>query len=579
MGDERVQRKLAAILAVDVVSFSRMMDEDEAGTLAQLKTLRRELFEPKTAQYGGRTFKNTGDGALVEFQSANDAFQCAVEIQRALVRRNADVPEDRRITLRMGMSLGDVMVDGDDLYGNGVNVAARMESLAEPGEIYISGNVHEHVGDLLDVILEDLGEQKVKNISQPVRTFRVGLGRPQVPSELEASEPPESDKGGLIMRATDRPSIAVLPFENMSGDPEQDYFGDGMAEDIITSLSRFRFCNVIARNSSFTYKGRNVDLRQVGRELSARYVIEGSVRKGGSRLRITAQLIETTSGNHLWAEKYDGTLDEVFDLQDRITEGVVGAIEPSVRLAEIERARRKRPDSLDAYDLYLQALPHAWAYTPTDSEKASELLETALRIDPEYTAAHGLAAFCNGNLATLVPGHPRRAVSVQHARAVLGPDTDDSLALAFATWSLAFFDHDYDVALDAVKRALRLTPSSPPVLAFGALVEAYAGHFDSAVEHAEASLRLSPFDPMRFIAEMASSYGFFFTDRFDDASEAAQRSVNINPQFVPGLILLVASLTRAGRLEAAQGAAARLLSLRPDFRVGEFAQVGRFNRA
>ncbi len=255
---------------------------------------------------------------------------------------------------------------------------------------------------------------------------------------------------------------------------------------------------------------------------------------------------------------------------------MAGAIEPSVRLAEIERARRKRPDSLDAYDLYLQALPHAWAYTPAGSEKAIELLETALRIDPGYVAAHGLAAFSNGNLATLYPGHPRGPVAVEHARAVLGPDTDDSLALAFAAWALAFFERDYSVALDAVKRALTLTPNSPAVLSFGALVETYAGRFDDAIKHAEVSLRLSPFDPMRFLAELAAAYCHFFTERFDDAGEAAQRSVHINPQFVPAVILTVASLTRAEQPEAAQAAAKRLLDLRPDFHVGEFVQVGRF---
>jgi tetratricopeptide (TPR) repeat protein len=269
-------------------------------------------------------------------------------------------------------------------------------------------------------------------------------------------------------------------------------------------------------------------------------------------------------------------LEDVFDLQDRITEGVVGAIEPSVRLAEIERARRKRPDSLDAYDLYLQALPHAWAYSAPESEKAVELLDTALRIDPGYVAARGLAAFSNGNLATLVPGHPRGPVAVRHARAVLGPDTDDSLALAFAAWAIAFFERDYNVALDAVKRALALTPNSPSVLSFSALVEAYAGRFDMAIEHAEASLRLSPFDPLRFMAELAAAYGHFFSERFDDAGEAAQRSVHINPQFIPAVILLVASLTRAKKPEAARAAAEQLLDLSPDFHVGEFVQVGRF---
>ncbi|MFQ5974641.1 MAG: hypothetical protein ACE5Q3_20140, partial [Alphaproteobacteria bacterium] len=375
---------------------------------------------------------------------------------------------------------------------------------------------------------------------------------------------------------SDKPSIAVLPFDNLSGDPEQEYFADGIAEDFITALSRFRSFFVIARNSSFTYKGRNVDVRQVGRELGVRYVLEGSVRRAGNRLRITAQLVEAATGNHLWAERYDGVLEDVFDLQDRITEGVAGAIEPSVRLAEIERARRKRPDSLDAYDLYLRALPHAWAYTWAEAEKAVELLESALRIDPGYVAAHGLAAWCNGHFASFVHDHPRRSVAVQHARAVLGPDAEDSLALAFAAWALAFFERDYDVSLDAIRRALASTPNSPIVLSLGALVYAYAGRFDAAIKHAEASLRLSPFDPMRFLAELAAAYGHFFTERYDDAAEAAQRCTHINPQFVPAVAFAVASCMRAGQQQAARTAAERLLSLNPDFHVGDWVRLGRF---
>jgi TolB-like protein len=362
----------------------------------------------------------------------------------------------------------------------------------------------------------------------------------------------------------------------MSGDPEQGYFADGMAEDIITALSHFRWIFVIARNSSFTYKGRAVDVRTVGRELGARYVLEGSVRKGGNRLRINAQLIETETGNHLWAEKYDGALEDVFDLQDRITEGVAGAIEPSLRQAEIERARRKRPDSLDAYDLYLRALPHAWAYTEAESEEAIELLEKALRIDAGYVAAHGLAAWCNARFAWVSTDDPRRSAAILHARAVLGPNTDDSLALAFAGWALAFLERDYDVALDAIKQALAYTPNSPIVLSLAALVQAYAGQFSTAIKYAEASLRLSPFDPMRFSAELAAAYGHFFSERYDDAAEAAQRSSHINPQFVPAVTLIVASRTRGGHTHAAQVAAERLLSLNPDFHVGDFARVGRF---
>jgi TolB-like protein len=567
MAEERVQRRLAAILAADVVGYSRLMEADEEGTRVCLRNLQTDLIDPQIATDGGRIVKTMGDGILAEFPSAVDAVRSALAIQKAIVEQNDSLPENRRITFRVGINLGDIIVEGDDIHGDGVNVAARLEGLCEPGEVYISGSVHEQVAGKLAASFDDLGHQAVKNMAKPVRVYRAG-------AEATPTAPPES--AGKAPPLPDKPSIAVLPFANMSGDPEQDYFADGIAEDIITALSRFRWFFVIARNSSFTYKGRNVDVRQVGRELGARYVLEGSVRKDGNRLRITAQLVESATGNHLWAERYDGALEDVFDLQDQITEGVVGAIEPSVRLAEIERARRKRPDSLDAYDLYLRALPHAWAFTPAEVEKAIELLEMALRIDPGYVAAHGLAAWCNGHFSTLVPGHPRGPVSVQHARAVLGPDTDDSLALASAAWALAFFERDYDVAIDAIKRALAFTPNSPIVLSFSALVHAYAGRFDVAIKHAEASLRLSPFDPMRFLAELAAAYGHFFTERYDDAGEAARRSAHINPKFVPAATLVVASCTRSGHPQAAQAAAGRLLSLSPDFRVADFVRIGRF---
>jgi TolB-like protein len=567
MAEERVQRRLAAILAADVVGYSRLIEADEAGTRKRLRALQSELLDPQMAADGGRVVKTSGDGILVEFGSAVDAVRNALGIQRAMQQHNADVPKDRRIEFRVGINLGDVIVEEDDIHGEGVNVAARLEGLCGPGEVYVSGTVHDHVEGKLDATFDDLGEQTVKNITKLVRVYRVRDLTGEQLSHKGSDAPPS---------VSDKPSIAVLPFENMSGDPEQEYFADGMAEDIITALSRFRWFFVIARNSSFTYKGHAVDVRTVGRELGARYVLEGSVRKGGNRLRINAQLIETETGNHLWAEKYDGAVEDVFDLQDRITEGVAGAIEPSLRQAEVERARRKRPDSLDAYDLYLRALPHAWAWKPAEAEKAIELLEAALRIDPEYVAAHGLAAFCNSIFANFVSGDPRRSVSIQHARAVLGPETDDSLALTFAAFALAFFERDYEVALDAVKRALAITPNSPVVLSFGAAVHAFASHFDAGIKHAEASLRLSPFDPMRFIAEMAAAYGYFFTERYDEAAEAAQRSAHINPQFVPAVALIVASRMRGGQPKAAQAAAKRLLSLNADFHVEDFVRVGRF---
>jgi len=565
MVEERVQRRLAAILAADVVGYSHLIGIDEEGTLARLKQVRKAFIEPKITENGGRTVKLMGDGTLVEFPSAIDAVRFAFDLQREMEQQNAALPENVRIVFRIGINLGDIVIDGDDILGDAVNIAARLEGIAQSGGICVSGKVYEEVNGKLDIEFDDLGPQEVKNIAQPIPVYRIVLGL-QAPSleHTKATQP-----------LPDKPSIAVLPFDNLSGDAEQEYFGDGIAEDIITALSHFRWFFVIARNSTFSYKGKSLDVRTIGQELGVRYVLEGSVRRGGDRLRITAQLIEAATGNHLWAEKYDGAMEDVFDLQDRITEGVVGAVEPSVRLAEIERARRKRPDSLDAYDLYLQALPHAWIFTEAEVEKAIRLIDKALRIDPGYAAAHGLAAWCNGHFLSF-PGDSRGAVSVRHAREVLGPDTDDPLALAFAGWALALFERDYDVALDAIKRALAYTPNNPIVLNLGALVRAYAGQFSAAIKDAEASLRLSPFDPMRFMAELAAAYGHFFTEQYEDAAEAAQRSTYINPHFIPAVVLLVASCTRGGQPQAAQTAAERLLSLNPEFRIGEFARVGRF---
>jgi adenylate cyclase len=568
VGEDRVDRRLAAIFAGDIAGYSRLMGADEEGTLRQLKAHRKELVDPKITEHRGRVVKTTGDGMLVEFVSVVDAMRCAVDIQRGMIERNAEVATDKRIEFRIGINVGDIISDANDIYGDGVNVAARLEALATPGGILVSRNVYDQVRDKLSFRFEDMGEQTVKNIARPIGIHRVQLdavGTGMVEGRAPAEAP-----------ASNRATLAVLPFTNLSGEPEQEYFADGIAEDLITALSRFRWFLVVARNSSFTYKGRAVDVRTVGRELGVRYVLEGSVRKGGSRLRITAQLIDAATGSHLWAEKYDGALEDVFDLQDRITEGVAGAIEPSIRLAEIERARRKRPDNLDAYDLYLRALPHAWVWAPAEAEKAIEILDAALRIDPGYVAAHGLAAWCNTICTTIIPSDPRRSDAIKHARAVLSPNTDDSLALSFAAHAIAFCERDYDAALDAVHRALASAPNSPIVLGLSAMVNAFAGRFDVAIQHAQASLRLSPFDPMRFTAEMAAGYGHFFTGRYDEAADAAHRAAHINPKFVPALAVVAASLARGGKQKAAQAAVAQLLSVRPNFRVGEFIRVGRF---
>ena len=346
-------RKLAAILAADVVGFSRLTGADEDRTLARLRALRSDLIDPTIAVHNGRVVKRTGDGALVEFRSVVDAVRCAIEVQNSMIERNAGVPPERRIEFRIGIHLGDVVEESDgDIMGDGVNIAARLEGVAQPGAICISEDAYRQVKSRLDLAINDLGETKLKNIAEPVRIYQLQVGHAAQSVTLAQSAATES--ASALLALPDKPSIAVLPFQNMSGDPDQEYFCDGMAEDMITGLSRIRWLFVIVRNSSFTYKGKVVDVKQVGRELGVRYVLEGSVRKAGSRIRITCQLIEAETGSHLWAERYDRDLTDIFALQDEITMSVIGAIEPSVRQAEIERVKRKRPENLDAYDLALR---------------------------------------------------------------------------------------------------------------------------------------------------------------------------------------------------------------------------------
>jgi TolB-like protein/class 3 adenylate cyclase len=403
-------RRLAAILAADVVGYSRLMGEDEEGTLAALKTLWRDLSDPKIKEHHGRIVKTTGDGLLVEFGSVVDAVRCAVEVQREMAERNIAIPAERRIEFRMGINLGDIIKDNGDIYGNGVNVAARLEALAGPGGICVSRVVRDQVRDKLDFAFEDGGEQQVKNIARPVRVFRVHLGEVATAAVQPMREP-------AALPLPDKPSLAVLPFQNMIGDPEQEYFADGIVEDITTAIARLPWLFVIARNSSFTYKGKSVDVKQVGRELGVRYVLEGSVRKAGSRVRITGQLIDTATGAHIWADRFDGALDDIFELQDQVASSVAGAIEPRLRLSEIERATRKPTDSLDAYDLYLRALAQFYRFTEESLGEAVRLARQALAIDPSYASAAAMVGWC------------RTAQRVQGWEALSGDDLAEGVRL------------------------------------------------------------------------------------------------------------------------------------------------------
>jgi TolB-like protein len=557
----RVERRLAAVLAADVAGYSRLVGIDEEGTLARLRSVRMELIDAAVAVHGGRIINTTGDGILVEFPSVVDAGRCALEVQRGLAERDVGTPEDRRIALRIGIHLGDVVVDGTDLLGDAVNIAARLEGIAEPGGIYMSDDAWRQVRDKLPVTFVDLGDQSLKNIARPVHVYRIDMG---------AAPPPP-------LALPDKPSIAVLPFQNMSGDAEQEYFTDGMVEDIITGLSRIKWLFVIARHSTFAYKGKSVDIKQIGRELGVRYVLEGSVRKGGNRLRITGQLIDAETGVHVWADRYDGVLEDVFDLQDRITETIVGIIEPSVRRAEIERARRKRPDSLGAYELYLRALPHMYSAMPEDAIVAQGYLEQALALDPDYAAVHAALALCHearfrsGGFA-----EADRVEGERHARVALALGTDDATALAFAGIVVLHLAGDFEAGSAAIARALSLNGSCATALYWGAHLHAWSGDVTLAEEYANRALRLSPFDPLSYEAHVAFAAVCARRGRHDEAAASFARAIQANPRFSVLYALQAGMLGLGGRVEEARAVARRLLELEPAFRVGSFIAFAHF---
>src|SRR5690606_5777850 len=442
--NQRVERKLAAILAADVAGYARLMGLDEVGTL-RLLTERRQILDDVIAEHGGRIANTAGDSVLAEFPSTVAAVQCAIEAQERLAKAGERDPAERRLDCRIGGHAGDVMVRGGDLFGDGVNIAARLQTLAEPGGVCVSGAVHEHVHKVLPLRFIDLGPQVVKQSDDPVRAYQISTGKARRGSGRARPDRP----GPLPLPG--RPSIAVLPFTNLSGDPEQEYFADGLVEDIITALSRVRSFFVIARNSSFTYKGRAVDIRQVSRELGVRYVLEGSIRKAGSRVRIVGQLVDGTTGHHVWADRFDGDVSDIFELQDKVTESVVGALEPSIRLEQIRQARTKPTSSITAYDLYLRALPGFYSMTREGFADVRRLTNEALTIDPEFTLAKALGAYIRSISVSQCWHEPDDArVAVRMAREVLAEARDDPTSLRFAAQVLAYSAKDYETALGAI---------------------------------------------------------------------------------------------------------------------------------
>jgi TolB-like protein/class 3 adenylate cyclase len=480
----RVERRLAAIFAGDVAGYSRLMGQDEAGTLARLRALRRELLDPKIAEHKGRIVKTTGDGLLVEFPSVVEAVACALAIQRAMSERNAEIRADQRIEFRIGVNLGDVIVEEGDIHGDGVNIAARLEGIAEPGGICISDDAFRQVRGKVEAEFADIGEQSLKNIARLLRVYRIGLSA--------ATEQPATSPTALPL--PDKPSIAVLPFANMSGDPEQEYFADGMVEEIITALSRIRWLFVIARNSTFTYKGRPVDVNEVGRELGVRYVLEGSVRKAGTQVRITGQLIDALTGTHLWADRFDGSLEDVFELQDRIAVSVAGVIEPALQAAEMRRSAGRSTTDLTAYDLYLRALATFFPITKERVFEALGLIEQAIAIDRHYGPALALAAISHMQLVrdgwAEEPETSRRKAGDLARQALQATDNDPGI-LANAAHVLGQFGEDIGAMIGLVDRALALNPSFARGWYVSGLLRTFAGEPDLAIEHLETALRLS----------------------------------------------------------------------------------------
>ncbi|HEV2334488.1 MAG TPA: adenylate/guanylate cyclase domain-containing protein [Stellaceae bacterium] len=549
---ERTERRLAAILAADIAGYSRLMGADEEGTLAALKAIRAELGDPKIAEHRGRIVKTTGDGMLVEFQSVVDAVRCAVALQQGMAAHNVDIPAERRIEFRIGINLGDIIGDAGDIYGDGVNIAARLEALAEPGGICVSRVVHDQVRDKLAVAFDDQGEQQVKNIARPVHVYRVRTGGP---APVTAPLP-----------LPDKPSLAVLPFQNMSGDPEQEYFADGMVEEITTAIARLPWLFVIARNSSFTYKGRAVDVKQVARELGVRYVLEGSVRKAGNRVRITGQLIDTSTGAHIWADRFDGALDDIFDLQDQVASSVVGAIEPRLRQSEIDRAHRKPTENLDAYDLYLRALAEFYRYSEDGFAEAAALLQRALATDPAYAPPAALIGMCRvlqrlngwGALSDL---DVTAALSL--ARQALDHTRDDPEVMAHAAWTLFYLAGETSLVEAALDRALALNANASIAWHLRGAIHAWRIRPELAIDALDRALRLSPFDPLTRWSAAGVALAHLGARRFQQSLEWADRALHDQPRLNPAMRLKIAALAHLGRLDEARGELARLLAFQP----------------
>ena len=569
MSSERVERRLAAVLAADVAGYSRLMGGDEERTLAHLKSLRKALVDPEINTHRGRIVKTTGDGMLVEFASAVDAARCAVEVQRRMAQQNTAVPPELRIEFRMGIHVGDIMIDDNDIFGDGVNIAARLEGIAEPGGACISDDAHRQIRGKIDIAFDDLGEQNLKNIAEPMRVWRLrltGAAAPAIPAI-----PTRVQK----LTLPDKPSIVVLPFVNMSAEPGQDYLADGIVEAITAALSCIRSFFVIARTSAFTYKGRATNARDVGKELGVAYLLEGSVQKAGNRLRIIVQLIETEGGAHVWSSRFDGDIDEFFDLEDRITEQVAGALQPSIRIAEIERSRRKRPQELGSYDYTMRAMPHVWALEKEESAKAIELLEQALAIDPQYPLALSLAGWCHAqrsvyNWADDIEASQAIARSLAERAAEMSGDDPIILAVLGAVHT---FVRNHGTARVLLERAVALDLNAAWAWSRLGWLENYADRPEKAIVNFERALRLSPIDPMNFNNYVGIASAHEVAQDYDQATAFYRRALQERPNASWIYRNLASSLSGAGRVDEAKQAFAEMIRFYPDLTISRIREA------
>jgi adenylate cyclase len=574
LSSERAERRLAAILAADVAGYSRLMGTDEEGTLAQLKALRKTLVDVSIAEHRGRIVKTTGDGVLVEFASAVDAVTCAVAIQEKLAERSPSGTEPQ-IAFRIGINVGDVIVDGDDIFGDGVNVAARVENECEPGGVYVSGNAFEQIRGKTKFLFDDLGDKTLKNIERPVRLYAVR-------ATTTAKAAVMLSDAGKPLPLPDKPSIAVLPFENMSGDPEQEYFADGMVEEIITALSRFKGLFVIARNSSFTFKGKAVDVKEVGRRLGVRYVLEGSVRKASGKVRITGQLIDAVTGTHLWADRFERDLTDIFALQDEVTVAVVSAIQPKLLQAEIAMATRRRPENLTAYDFFLRAMQQFYLSTREPTAEGLRLAHRALELDPRF----GLVAAMAGalHMHNVIWGYavdPQfdREEAVRLLRLALSIDDSDPETLAWACITSAFMVGDSESEMEIADRAVALNPNSYLAWSSRGWVYRIAGLPAEAIRSFERAIRMSPVDPRLHRSFSGMGLALIELGHFDEAIAAGKKAHRQNPSYVGAYRCLASAFAHLGRDAEAREAVARLLELDPAFTVSALIARGGYSNS